>query len=73
MHACRVFLISRINAWSRYCLVAAYSVPVFATPTNSIRDVDFKNFSYPFIESEGVPADVRWMPTEVGTAKIRLA
>jgi len=27
----------------------------------SIRDVDWKNFSYPLLETDGVPGEVRWM------------
>jgi uncharacterized protein YecT (DUF1311 family) len=28
----------------------------------SIRDVDWKNFSYPLVEAGGAPEEVRWMP-----------
>jgi len=34
----------------------------------SIRDVDFKNFTYPFIKSDliSVPGDLRWMKGDAG-------
>ena len=34
---------------------------VSGAPTQSIRDVDWKNFSYPLMEADGVPGEVRWM------------
>jgi uncharacterized protein YecT (DUF1311 family) len=30
-------------------------------PPQSIRDIDWKNFSYPLLEPDGVPGEVRWM------------
>ncbi len=38
-------------------------------PGASIHDVDFKNFSYPFLKSEfdSVPNHLRWMPTAATT------
>jgi hypothetical protein len=38
------------------------SVLLLNAAPRSIRDVDFKNTSYPFIESDSVPDSVRWMP-----------
>src|SRR5947209_657217 len=38
------------------CVVASGAAPP------SIRDVDWKNFSYPLLETKAVPEDVRWMP-----------
>lgn len=38
------------------------SVLLLSAVPRSIRDVDFKNASYPFIESDSVPDAVRWMP-----------
>ena len=37
----------------------------------SIKEVDFKNFAYPFILDESVPQEPRWMPME-GAAFIPL-
>jgi hypothetical protein len=42
-------------------LICCAIVSGAATPTQSIRDVDWKNFSYPLLEADGVPGEVRWM------------
>lgn len=39
----------------------------FGAAPLSIRDIDWKNFSYPLLETDGVPGGVRWMPP--GTKK----
>lgn len=43
------------------CAVASGAAP------QSIRDVDWKNFSYPLLETDAVPGEVRWMAP--GTTK----
>jgi hypothetical protein len=35
--------------------------------SSSIKEVDFKNFAYPFIFDESVPQKPRWMPMEGAT------
>jgi len=39
------------------CAVVSRAAPL------SIRDVDWKNFSYPLLETDAVPGEVRWMAT----------
>jgi len=53
-------------------LFAALALTFFARGA-SIRTVDFKNFSYPFLNSKyiSVPSRPRWMPL-VGTARVPL-
>lgn len=44
-------------------LILVFCAIVSGAP-RSIRDVDWKNFSYPLIEMDDVPEDIRWMPLD---------
>ena len=37
------------------CAVASGAAP------GSIRDIDWRNFSYPLLETDGVPGELHWM------------
>jgi uncharacterized protein YecT (DUF1311 family) len=45
----------------RTLLILICCALVSGTAQQSIRDVDWKNFSYPLLESEDVPGEVHWM------------
>lgn len=45
----------------RELLVLICSAVVCGAAPQSIRDIDWKNFSYPLLEAGGVPGEVRWM------------
>lgn len=45
----------------RELLMLTFCAAVSGAAPQSIRDVDWKNFSYPLLETDGVPGDVRWM------------
>ncbi len=42
------------------CALLIIASASFAVP-QSIREVDWKNFSYPLLETDGVPGEVRWI------------
>jgi uncharacterized protein YecT (DUF1311 family) len=46
----------------RELLILICGAVVSGAAPPSIRDVDWKNFSYPLPEFDGVPGEVRWMP-----------
>lgn len=41
----------------------ACSVLILNATTRSIRDVNLRNFRYPFVQNRAVPETVRWMPS----------
>lgn len=43
------------------CVLLLIASDGFAAP-QSVREVDWKNFSYPLMETDGVPGEVRWLP-----------
>jgi uncharacterized protein YecT (DUF1311 family) len=43
------------------CALLIIASASFAAP-QSVREVDWKNFSYPLLETDGVPGEVRWIP-----------
>jgi uncharacterized protein YecT (DUF1311 family) len=43
------------------CALLIVASASFAAP-QSVREVDWKNFSYPLLETDGVPGEVRWIP-----------
>jgi hypothetical protein len=45
----------------RGLLILICCAVAFGAAPQSIRDVDWKNFSYPLLETDGVPGEVRWM------------
>lgn len=45
----------------RELLILIYSAVVSGAAPQSIRDVDWKNFSYPLLETDAVPGEIRWM------------
>jgi len=49
-------------------LLLALLVLAFCAPAASIREVDFNNFSYPFVSHKyfSVPSRLRWMPMAAG-------
>lgn len=45
----------------RALLILICCTVVSGAATQSIRDIGWRNFSYPLLETDGVPGDVRWM------------
>src|SRR5258708_5631972 len=45
----------------RELLILICCAVISGATAQSIRDVDWKNFSYPLLETHGVPGEVRWM------------
>jgi uncharacterized protein YecT (DUF1311 family) len=45
----------------RELLILICCAVVSGAAPQSIRDVDWKNFSYPLLEADGVPGEIRWM------------
>lgn len=54
------------------CCICCCAV-VSAVGQKSIRDIDWKNFSYPLAEIDSVPGDVLWMPLRVASETATLS
>jgi uncharacterized protein YecT (DUF1311 family) len=51
----------KLESEMRELLILICCVVVCGAAPQSIRDVDWKNFSYPLLETDSVPGEVRWM------------
>lgn len=51
----------KLESEMRLLLILVCCVVMSAAAPRSIRDVDWRNFSYPLIETGGVPGEVHWM------------
>ena len=51
----------KLKSEMRELLILTFCAVVSGAAPQSVRDVDWKNFSYPLLETDGVPGEVRWM------------
>lgn len=65
------YSLARLCAWSTICVLCIWPVRAADVKT-SIRDIDFRNFTYPWKELNEWPDHMKWLTLE-GSKQVKLA
>lgn len=57
----------------RELLILTCCAVVYGAVPQSIRDIDWKNFSYPLLEADGIPGEIRWITLPDAKEPVSLA